>query len=111
MPVAVEELQHAVGTTVDGQWGPKSRAALWSALQAHNAPVYAALIAYVASRPTSPDLSALGIAMSTHLPAYGMIDNTGRLSNFLGQGSHETMGFRYLHEIWGPTAAQRGYEG
>jgi len=33
------------------------------------------------------------------------------LAAFLAQCSHESGGFRYLSEIWGPTAAQQGYEG
>jgi len=34
-----------------------------------------------------------------------------RLAHFLAQAAHETMGFLYLREIWGPTPAQRRYEG
>ena len=33
------------------------------------------------------------------------------LAAFLAQCSHESGGFRYLSEIWGPTAAQRSYDG
>lgn len=33
------------------------------------------------------------------------------LAAFLAQCSHESGGFRYLSEIWGPSTAQRGYEG
>jgi predicted chitinase len=33
------------------------------------------------------------------------------LAAFLAQCSHESGGFRYLSEIWGPSAAQQGYEG
>ena len=33
------------------------------------------------------------------------------LAAFLAQCSHESGGFRYLSEIWGPTAAQQRYEG
>lgn len=34
-----------------------------------------------------------------------------RLAYFLGQASHESQSFQLSVEIWGPTAAQRGYEG
>ena len=32
-------------------------------------------------------------------------------AHFLAQCEHESGGFRYKQEIWGPTAAQSGYEG
>ncbi|NET38953.1 MAG: glycoside hydrolase family 19 protein [Cyanothece sp. SIO1E1] len=34
-----------------------------------------------------------------------------RMAHFLAQVMHESGGFRYLREIWGPTATQRRYEG
>lgn len=34
-----------------------------------------------------------------------------RATHFLSQLSHESAGFRYVREIWGPTAAQKRYEG
>lgn len=39
------------------------------------------------------------------------INNLPRVHHFLAQIAHESAGFRYLYEIWGPTRAQRGYEG
>lgn len=34
-----------------------------------------------------------------------------RVAAFVSQLAHESAGFQYLEEIWGPTAAQRRYEG
>ncbi|WP_448572736.1 glycoside hydrolase family 19 protein [Trichothermofontia sp.] len=34
-----------------------------------------------------------------------------RMAHFLAQVMHESGGFRWLREIWGPTDAQRSYEG
>jgi putative chitinase len=44
------------------------------------------------------------------LPQYG-ITTPLRLAHFWAQMSHECAGFRTLHEYWGPTDAQRRYEG
>ncbi|NVE01097.1 glycoside hydrolase family 19 protein [Massilia sp. BJB1822] len=38
------------------------------------------------------------------------IDTPARIAAFIAQTGHETMSFVYTREIWGPTAAQRGYE-
>lgn len=34
-----------------------------------------------------------------------------RIAHFWAQASHECAGFKTMHEYWGPTAAQKGYEG
>lgn len=34
-----------------------------------------------------------------------------RMALLLSQVGHESGGFRYIKEVWGPTKAQRGYEG
>jgi len=39
------------------------------------------------------------------------INTPQRMAHFFAQVGHESGGFRYVREIWGPTPAQRGYEG
>lgn len=39
------------------------------------------------------------------------IEDDWNLAHFISQCCHESAGFRYTEEIWGPTPAQRGYEG
>lgn len=68
------------------------------------------LLAAVAGRPMSAVLP-LGGAAAIWLPPAGLLDTVARAANWLGQAAHETGGFRVLREIWGPTDAQRGYEG
>lgn len=48
------------------------------------------------------------------LDVYGArtgLDQPHRLVPYLGQISHESMGFVYDREVWGPTPAQKRYEG
>ena len=71
---------------------------------------HTALLAFVAQRAMTP-LEPLGAAMAVHAPAHGITETAARLANFLGQAAHETGAFRYLREVWGPTKAQKGYEG
>jgi predicted chitinase len=59
-------------------------------------------------------VSALGDKESRALlskEAQGQGIKGKELAAFLAQCSHESGGFRYLSEIWGPSAAQQGYEG
>jgi len=52
----------------------------------------------------------LGKAAAAQFPAYGIMTNGLRLAHFMAQAAHETAGFRYMAEIWGPTAAQARYD-
>jgi putative chitinase len=42
---------------------------------------------------------------------FGINENRLRQAAFLAQVAHESGEFRYMREIWGPTKAQKGYEG
>jgi putative chitinase len=53
----------------------------------------------------------LGLAANVHFRTYGILDHPDRLAHFMGQCAHESGGFVFMEEIWGPTAAQRSYEG
>ena len=76
----------------DGQLGPKT---------------YSALFAYMGARDTA---AAFGTAAAKFFPQFG-ITTPLRIAHFLAQAAHETGAFRYLKELWGPTDAQKGYEG
>lgn len=48
--------------------------------------------------------------ISAALHEFG-INTPQRIACFLAQVGHESAGFRYTHELWGPTPAQVRYEG
>lgn len=69
---------------------------------------YAALFRFGGAKANAFDL---GQGAAAHFPAFG-IDATGfRLAHFMAQTGHETGGYQWLRELWGPTPAQRRYEG
>lgn len=69
---------------------------------------YGALFAYMGA--PADRAAALGKAAAKYWPQFGI--TTGlRIAHFLAQSAHETGGFRYMRELWGPTQAQKGYEG
>lgn len=71
---------------------------------------WAGILAYVAQRPIAT-LLPFGEAAALYLPQYGIDDTPARICNFVGQAAHECGNFRFMREIWGPTAAQARYEG
>jgi putative chitinase len=64
----------------------------------------------IAPRANPAFVGDLAEAMSEILPQY-KIDTPLRLAHFLAQAAHESDGFKTLHEYWGPTPAQKRYEG
>lgn len=48
--------------------------------------------------------------LKEYMEAYG-INTKNRQAMFIAQIAHECGELRYTREIWGPTAAQKGYEG
>ena len=63
------------------------------------------IMPHAASARRKAFLPFLAAAMDKH-----KIDNLPRAAAFLAQLAHESGEFRYMEEIWGPTAAQRRYE-
>lgn len=56
------------------------------------------------------DYGALAEPMNKALEI-AQINNPRRLAMWCAQLGHESVGLRYMNEIWGPTAAQRTYDG
>jgi putative chitinase len=48
--------------------------------------------------------------LNTAMGKYGIVTRL-RIAAFIAQVGHESGQLRYVREIWGPTAAQAGYEG
>lgn len=69
-----------------------------------------ALLDHVAGRDTGIIGDGIADGLDKYCPQYS-INTHLRLAHFLAQACHETEGFRFLHEIWGPTPAQKRYEG
>lgn len=69
---------------------------------------YGALFSYMGAK--GDRATDLGKAAAKWFPQFGI--TTGlRTAHFLAQCAHETGGFRYMRELWGPTDAQKRYEG
>jgi putative chitinase len=68
------------------------------------------LLDRIAERDTGTKGDGIAYGLDKYCPQYS-INSPLRLAHFLAQACHETEGFRYLKEIWGPTPAQKRYEG
>lgn len=69
-----------------------------------------ALLDTVAQHDTGARGQTIADALDKYWPACS-VTTPLRQAHFVAQACHETEGFRYLKEIWGPTPAQRRYDG
>jgi putative chitinase len=88
-------IQRRLGVPDDGDAGPIT---------------FQALLAHVSNRSLGDLGIRLGKGCVQHFPVY-QINTPLRIAHFLGQAAHESGGFRWMQEIWGPTPAQRRYDG
>jgi len=93
-PDQSRRLQAALGVVADGIIGANTLRALFARFGAN------------------PSLAGpLGRAGARDMLEAGILETPLRLAHFVAQAAHETGGFRLMRELWGPTPAQRGYEG
>ncbi len=85
-------IQSRLGVVADGIAGPKTYAALFRAMGARD------------------NAEVLGKQAARDFALYGLTTPL-RIAHFMAQAAHETGGFKWLREIWGPTPAQLRYEG
>jgi putative chitinase len=110
---AVIALQKANWLVPDGIIGPKTMAALfWEAQPpSEAAPVTVDRLRKVAPHGRKDILEGVVDRMATTGTEFGITTSPLRLCHFIAQAAHESDGFRTTREYWGPTAAQKRYEG
>jgi len=57
-----------------------------------------------------PHLARILDPLNATMREFGISGSILRVAAFVAQTAHETAGFRYLEEIWGPTDAQKRYD-
>jgi putative chitinase len=67
-----------------------------------------AVLKAVCPRIMLPERLALPLNQAFH---YGEMETDLRQAMFLAQAAHETCEFKFFREVWGPTEAQKRYEG
>ncbi len=72
--------------------------------------VTAHTLAKIAGVPVNDNIVSTSIGLQMAGVGAGL-ERPHRLAMLLGQLSHESMGWRYDREVWGPTRAQQRYEG
>lgn len=87
-------IQTKLGVISDGSAGPRTWAALLTKIAGHAVPL-------------APQLAEGFVKYASR---YAVDANPERLAQFLGQCAHESGGFVYMRELWGPTKAQRSYD-
>lgn len=70
----------------------------------------AMLRAMARGKPNADNMQSLIAAVNGYGQRIGL-DKPHRLAHLLAQVLHESASFRYDRELWGPTKAQKGYEG
>lgn len=62
------------------------------------------------NKAQAANANSVVVALNRDGPAVGL-DQPSRIAQYLAQVLHESGAFAYDHELWGPTSAQKRYEG
>lgn len=70
----------------------------------------AATLSAIAGKPVNDNMRSAIAGLDAYGASSGL-DKPHRLAHYIGQLGHESGGFRFDREVWGPTPAQKRYEG